>query len=98
MARTLNYTKRDLNQIRPAFDYLYENFGTQASDNLIQNIENKEKILLNYPETGRPTGINENIKYTLIDDNKRLYYRYNSKSITIHALFDARQDPNKRPY
>jgi plasmid stabilization system protein ParE len=41
MARALVYTSKALGQIRTTFDYLADNFGEQASESLIQKIEDK---------------------------------------------------------
>jgi plasmid stabilization system protein ParE len=98
MARAIIYSTRALHQIREAFNYLFENFGKQASENFLIQIEKKEGILLNYPESGKRSNTHDKIRYVLIDKHRRLYYRFNSKSIYVMAFFDTRQNPNKRPF
>ena len=99
MEREIVYTKKAIEEIRKDWAYLEENASSQAAQNLLENIVVLESRLAKYPESGHPSSaVDKNIRYLKVQKHKILFYRYTTKTITVLALFDTRQDPKKRPY
>lgn len=98
MARSIKYTQTAIGQIREAAQYLAENYSAQARENLISKIESIEEKLIAFPESGRPSKLNLPVRYVLVGKNRRLYYKYSGKMVTVLALFDTRQNPEKEPF
>ncbi len=70
----------------------------QAAENFRDKVKAKIDFIKSYPGAGRPTMKHKNLRYILVDKHRRMYYRFTSKSLTILAFFDSRQDPTKRPF
>lgn len=98
MVREVIWTKQVQRQVDKTFDYISENLTVQGAIHFVQNVFAQEEKLSKYPETGRLSSTNDKIRYILIDDYRRLYYRIYPSRVTVLALFDTRQDPKKRPY
>ncbi len=98
MERSLNYSKRVLQQIKETLAYIDENLTSKGADDLLEQIEEKMKRAKSHPEAGKFSSKNRNIRYILIGRHRRLYYRYSDRRVTVLALFDTRQDPRKQPF
>lgn len=79
-------------------DYFVKEGQIQAAENFRTRVIERVIFIGKYPEAGRPTARRKYLRFILIDDYRRLYYRFTSKTITLLAVFDARQDPDKAPY
>lgn len=74
MERTLTYNNRALRQIKQTFDYIAENLTSKGADALLEQIEEKMKRAKSFPEAGKFSTKNHNIRYVLIGHHRRLYY------------------------
>ena len=79
-------------------DYFEKDDHIQAAENFRLRLVQKISFISKYPEAGRPTTQRANLRYTLIDKHRRLYYSFTSEMLTLLAFFDARQNPAKAPY
>jgi plasmid stabilization system protein ParE len=65
---------------------------------LAKDIDKKLKQLSKYPETGRPSLSDPEIRFVKIGKNTELYYMFDGTIIQLLDFFDTRQDPTKRPF
>ncbi len=79
-------------------DYYDEQHSFRTAQKFIQTVDSKIELLKNQPLIGRKVPTMKTVRFILIDDNRRMYYRVHGTIIFITAFFDTRQNPNKRPY
>ena len=89
------WLKRATLQYLATTDYLEENVSLSSSDNLTDRITEKIETLKKYPTMGRPSQKRENVRFVLIPQHYRLYYRVKKDRLEILSFFDTRQNPKK---
>jgi plasmid stabilization system protein ParE len=98
MERTVRYSSDALGQIREIWQYVDENLSAKAADQILVRIEEKVEWISKYAETGHLSEVSPKIRYVLVDKHRRLYYEIDEDEVIILALFDTRQDIQKRPF
>ncbi len=96
MERTVIYSSDALAQIHEIWQYVDENLSAKAADQILARIEEKADWIGKYAETGHLSEVSPKIRYILIDKHRRLYYEIDEDEVIILALFDTRQDTQKR--
>ena len=71
--------------------YAERNKSRSYSKKLYQKLNNELKILLKQPDIGLNTEI-ESVSGLIVDDYI-LFYSYDHEIITIHSIWDCRQNP-----
>jgi plasmid stabilization system protein ParE len=72
--------------------YIERNQSKTYSIKLYQRLNKELKILFNQPNIGLNTEI-ESVRGFIIDDYI-LFYEYDNQLITIHSIWDCRQNPD----
>ncbi len=72
--------------------YAERNKSNSYSTKLYQRLNKELKILLKQPDIGLNTEI-ESVRGFIIDDYV-LFYEYANEIITIHSIWDCRQNPD----
>ncbi len=98
MARKVIWSKRAIAQIDETYRYIQDELSLQGAINFVQAAYALEKRMAEFPESGRPCQATPNIRYLIFTKHRRLYYRIYLKVVKVLAVFDARQDPAKRPF
>lgn len=98
MATKILWHKNALEDFISIVEYYEEEGHIQAAVKFREKVNKKISFVSKYPTAGRPTAKRKNVKYILVDKNKRMYYRYTANTITLLAFFDSRQHPGKAPF
>ncbi len=79
-------------------DYYDKQHSFQTAQKFIKAVDSKIELLKKQPLIGRKVLTMKTIRFIIVDDKRRMYYRVHGSTIFITAFFDTRQNPNKRPY
>ncbi len=78
--------------------YLQENGFNYSLNVLAKDIDKKLKRLSKYPESGRCSVSDPEIRFIKIGKSVELYYLFNGSIVQLLTFFDTRQNPTKRPF
>ena len=79
-------------------EYYDTQYSFQTAQKFIQKVEAKIELLKNQPLIGRRVLTMKTVRFILVGEKHRMYYRVHGTIIFITAFFDTRQNPDKRPY
>lgn len=77
------------------FEYLVEKWSIKIKKEFVEKLDSSIEIIKNQPEIFPESKKGKGLKKCVLTKQTTLYYRYNSKRITIITIFDTRQNPNK---
>ena len=95
MARVI-WNKRASKQLGELQEYLEQEFGSNTVKIFTQRIFKFLELLTKYPQIGTLENKNEDLRGFLLHRHTTLLYKVKSDSIYILALFDNRQNPDKK--
>lgn len=98
MVERIEWSKKAIGELRHVLGYLKNEVSVSSSENFLDLVEKHIEKIKKYPTKGRPVPSRKTIRFVLVGKNHRLYYRRHGSILFITALFDTRQDFNKRPY
>ena len=98
MAKIIRWNKKAIKQMDDLVDYSDQQRSFQATQKFIRVVDSKIERLKSQPLIGRRVLTMKTVRFVLIDDKLRMYYRVYGTTVFITAFFDTRQDPSKRPY
>ncbi len=78
-------------------DYFQNEGFVTAAENFVKNVNEIVASISKFPGRGRPSS-KRNIRYILVDKNRRMYYAYENDTLIILSFFNARQHPDKAPF
>ncbi len=79
-------------------DYYDKQHSFQTAQKFVKKVDSKIELLKKQPLMGRKVTTMKSVRFVLVDDNRRMYYRIHGTTIFITTFFDTRQNPNKSPY
>lgn len=95
MFRQVIFSKTARKKLLLLLDHLELVWSIKVRDEFEIKLENCIEILKTMPESFIKSEINTNRYKYVVTKQTTIYYRFNSKSITIISVFDTRQDPKK---
>ena len=78
--------------------YLQEEISSRAATKFADAVYHKLDLLTLYPEIGRPSLIDSDVRSVKIDKFHVMFYSFDGYKLTVIDFFNTRQDPNKRKY
>jgi plasmid stabilization system protein ParE len=98
MVQKVIFSNRAKIAMRDTVSYLEEYASTATAERFVDKIyETVDKIWLN-PNIGRPSQVDENVRFTKIDDKRLIFFEFDMSELVIVDIWDMRQDPKKRKY
>jgi len=97
MAKKIIWSKAAKVIFDDIYDYLDYEFSENTAEKFAANVNERLRLISNYPESGRLTVKKRNVRMAKIDKYRVLYYKVKDTIIVLY-LFDTRQDPRKNPY
>jgi plasmid stabilization system protein ParE len=79
-------------------DYLLENYSMRTATRFADAVYDKIDTLVKYPDIGRPSSEDDNIRYINVDKHRQMFYEFDGTELTIVYFWDMRRDPKKRKY
>jgi plasmid stabilization system protein ParE len=98
MVKRIEWSKKAMDELYNILGYLKNEVSVTSSERFLDLVENHIEKIKKYPTKGRQVPNRKTIRFILVGKNHRLYYRPHGSILFITALFDTRQDVNKRPY
>ena len=78
--------------------YMVDNNSLQAAQNFATAVYEKIDYIIKYPFIGRTVRGTKSLRMLNFSKHYHIYFRVHGTTLYISDFFDARQDPNKRPY
>ena len=97
MAYQIIYKKRFVNKLDKLITYLQTEWNNDVVSDFLEVLLHKIEIVKANPSIGIKTSIS-NVHSILITKHNRIYYRIESKNISILNLIDTRIKPSRNPY
>jgi plasmid stabilization system protein ParE len=98
MVEKIIWRKKALVYVRETAEYLEREFSFQAAENFVESVTKAIARAEKNPTTYRKAMRTKSVHVINIDKTRQMFYRLSGKTLIISAFFDARQDPNKRPF
>lgn len=93
--RTIILSKRASNQLERLFEYLELEWSLKVKQEFIKKLDKSLKQIQQYPDGFSETKIVKGLHMFVVTKQTSLFYRYDTKTITIVSVFDNRSNPNK---
>jgi plasmid stabilization system protein ParE len=77
------------------FDYLDARWSERIRINFAKKLHTTFDVISSHPESFPKSEIQKSVYKCVLTKQTTIFYRFNSKKITIVSIFDTRQDPNK---
>lgn len=98
MAINVKWTSPALAQLRKIYDYHHEVAGARTARKITNKVLSRVDILIQNPKTGPQEELlkdyQKEFRY-LVEGNYKIIYWFEADVITITAVFDCRQNPEK---
>jgi plasmid stabilization system protein ParE len=98
MVKRIEWSKKAIGELYHVLGYLKNEVSITSSERFLDLVESHIEKIKKYPTKGRQAPNRKTIRFVLVGKNHRLYYRPHGSILYITALFDTRQDIDKRPY
>ncbi len=77
------------------FEYLEEEWSEKVKSDFIKKLDFSISIIKNQPQSFPESKKQKGLRKCVVTKQTTLYYRFNSKQISIMTVFDTRQHPLK---
>lgn len=94
---TILFTKRAERNYNSIKDFITKRWGVKIAESFEINTIDFLNILQEFPEIGTVEVVEKDIRAFQLTRQTRLFYRIKGGRIIILALFDVRQNPDKKP-
>ena len=82
-------------QLNNTIEYIEISFGKSAKLKFTNKLENIVNIIKEYPKTFPISKYKNGVRRCVLSKQSTIYYKSSEEKITILAVFDNKQDPNK---
>lgn len=93
--RKVVISKRASNRLENLFDYLESEWSLKVKKAFINKLDKSLKQLQQYPDSCPQTGFVKGLHVLVLTKQTSLFYRFDSKTITVVTIFDTRQKTAK---
>jgi plasmid stabilization system protein ParE len=91
----IKLSKRASNKLEKLLVYLELEWSLKVKNAFIKKLDKSLKRVQKFPESCQQTDFIKGLHMLVITKQTSLFYRFDSKNITIVTLFDNRMDPKK---
>lgn len=95
MKRKVTISKTAEKKLDKLFDYLLEKWSLKVKNEFISKLDSSIDIIRNQPEIFPKSEKGKGLRKCVVTKQTTLFYRFNSKKISIVTFFDSRQNPKK---
>ena len=95
MSRTVIISKTAEKKLEKLFEFLVENWSLKVKYDFIKKLDKNINLIKSNPESFPQSEKKVGLHKCVITKQTTLFYRHDSKKITIVTIFDTRQNPNK---
>lgn len=76
--RVVHWNYKALSTLRQIIDRMGQ-YSPKMAAKFVELVEVRIEVLIRYPESGRKSGVDPNIRAVRIDDRRLMYYRYSDR-------------------
>jgi len=91
----IKLSKRASNKLEKLLVYLELEWSLKVKNDFIKKLDKSLERVQKFPESCQQTDFMKGLHMLVITKQTSLFYRFDSKNITIVTLFDNRMDPKK---
>lgn len=95
MNRKVDISKTAQRKLDTLFDYLVEKWSLKVKNEFVKKLDDCIEIIKEQPEAFPASDKKEGLRKCVVTKQTTLYYRFNSKRISVVTIFDSRQNPKK---
>ncbi|WP_242206213.1 type II toxin-antitoxin system RelE/ParE family toxin [Aestuariivivens insulae] len=95
MSRKVVISKTAEKKLDKLLDYLIQKWSVKVKKEFVEKLDSSIEAIRDQPEIFPESKKGRALRKCVITKQTTLYYRYNSKRISIVTMFDTRQNPKK---
>ena len=95
MKREIVFSKNAEKRLVDLLEYLELKWSIKVREKFISKLDKSIYLIQNDPEIFPKSQINKNQYRCVLSKQTTLYYKHNSKRVSVLSLFDTRQNPIK---
>lgn len=95
MKRKVSISKTAEKKLEKLFDYLIDNWSEKVKNEFVSKLDSSIDIIRKQPEIFPKSEKGKNLRKCVITKQTTLFYRFNTKEISIVTIFDTRKNPKK---
>ena len=96
MEKKIVASKRFQKNTLQLYNYLLKEYSSKSAFTFIDKLQQRVELIIQYPEIGKLSQKNFNIRSVTLQPHNRIYYRIKNNKIELLCLFDMRK--SKLPY
>lgn len=96
MEKEIVVSRRFRKNTLSVYEYLVKEYSSKAAFDFLNKLQQRVDLIIRYPEIGKPSKINPNVRSVTLQPHNRIYYRLKVNTIELLCLFDMRK--KKLPY
>lgn len=93
--RKVVVSKTAKKKLEKLFDYLIVEWSLTVKNEFVENFDSCIEIIKEQPKIFPESHQRKGLRKCVVTRQTTLYYRFNSKQISIVTIFDTRQNPSK---
>ena len=93
--RTIKLSKRASKKLEKLFEYLESEWSSKVKSDFIKKLDKSLKQIQKYPNSCQQTDFVKGLHMLVVTKQTSVFYRFDSKRITVVTIFDNRMNPNK---
>ena len=93
--RTIKLSKRASKKLTKLLEYLETEWSYKVKSDFIKKLDNALKQIQKYPKSCKQTNFVKGLHMLVVTKQTSVFYRFDSKKITIVTFFDNRMNPKK---
>jgi plasmid stabilization system protein ParE len=95
MMRTIKLSRRASRKLDKLLDYLESEWSTKVKNDFIKKLDKSLRQIQKYPNSCQQSDSIVGLHMLVISKQTSVFYRFNSKTITIVTIFDNRMNPDR---
>ena len=96
MEKKIVVSKRFQKNTLQLYNYLLKEYSSKSAFTFIDKLQQRVELIIQYPEIGKLSQKQLNIRSVTLQPHNRIYYRIKNNTIELLCLFDMRK--SKLPY
>ena len=93
--RNVILSKRASNRLNKLLEYLESEWPPKIKKDFIKKLDKSLKQIQKYPNSCQQTDFVKGLHMLVVTKQTSLFYRFDSKLITVMTIFDNRMNPDK---
>jgi plasmid stabilization system protein ParE len=95
LKRKIFISKTAEKKLDKLFDYLIENWSEKVKNEFVTKLDSSLDLIRKQPEIFPKSQKAKDLRKCVLTKQTTLFYRFNTKQISIVTIFDTRQNPKR---